>query len=509
MRKISLLPLALVLSAVLILGSSQPAHAQVPAFVQQVLSLLGGSRPELVAQPSDERQQLIYGQEVIIDQPVGGDLIVAGGRVDIQAPVAGDLIVAGGLVQIDSTIGGSVTGVGGLMNFTNTVQNDVYVSAVGTNLESSIGDNAMIATAFLRQAGRSSIGGTLSAIGYRAWLNGVIAGNLNIIAKNITLDAAVGGTSNVQTDEFNIDRNAVLLEKISASVMNSPMINPNAQLQGGLDVTIREPATESATEASPAAELTSDASQSWFAPIGMVRAADGEVTTANTEAAIKAQEKQVAELKSKMNWFFSSIILTFIGGSFMLWLFPTFQKGMVYSLQHRTGVTAASGLLWLTMGLVASVLLMITIIGIPLGIALLLVWVVNLIMAPWAVSQAVGTSITRRWQTTPTMKNEYIQLLIGATLVVLLMALPIIGWVISMIVWTMGMGASFYWVFNRKSIPVEVAAEAESTTSEKASPKTTTEIAASVESTSSTTTKSAKPAKTTAKRGRPAKKKSK
>lgn len=472
--------IALTLLAVTLIftSSALPVSAQMPDFsqipglstIQQVVGSLFGSRAPVVPQPAENRPQVLYGSEILITTPVAGDLIVAGGRVSIDAPVAGDLIVAGGLVQINSDVAGDVLGVAGLMNVASTVANDVRVAGIGVNLDSTIAKNAMIATGFLRQSSRSTIAGSLMAYAYRSWLNGTIGGNLDLKGTAVVFDAAVGGNATFNADNLTIQRNANVLENTSATLLYQPVVDVNAKLVGPVDLQVQQVATESSIiEATVSAEPTVEPvsnEQSFWPLVGRVHAQEA-AAPASTQlrklfASEVQDERQDQAFEEATRSFFGPILIMLAGGSFMLWLFPRFQRGQAMAIVQKPGATLAAGFLWLFMGVIVSVLLMITIIGIPLGIALLLIWIANMMIAPWAVAQAIGGMIgTRGAAKTPVLASPYMQLLIGAVILSTLMMLPMVGWLVRSVVVVLGMGATVYWLMNAQTLqpaPVVVVA---------------------------------------------------
>lgn len=479
MKKISLVIAVVALIGIASLAHAQPAQAQLPGVLRDVISTLISPRPTLTPQPADERPQFLYGSEIAITQEVKGDLIVAGGRVTIDAPVGGDLLVAGGLVQINAPISGDVLGLGGLMNFSGNVDNDVRVAGIGMNFDSVIAKNAMIASAFLRQANRSAINGSLRTYVYRAWLNGVIGGNLDITGTDVVLDASVGGTASVQSKNLTVEKNAQFMEGVNATLLVTPTVDPNAKLSTPIDLTIREAATPAAAPVETPSETPTVEQQSFFPLVGVVHAQEesifDQIENRSRNSADSELEKQEDEVNKGMRRFFGSVLVTLIGGSFMLWLFPTFQQGQVMVLEKKTALTAVAGWLWIFMGLLAGLLLLITIIGAPIGIALLLIWTATMIMAPWAVAQAFGHLVVRKWQSDSTiLRSSYFHLLVGAVLLAILMLLPYIGWTVRLIVWTLGMGAPVYWLLNKpqvQAVTVPVTTEVAAKPSKKRSAK--------------------------------------
>ncbi len=468
----------LVVISMIMLATARPVQAQfqspvlsqLPGVVTQIIGSIFGSRPELVVQPADERPQVVYGPEVLISVPVKGDLIVAGGTVTVDAAVDGDVIVAGGLVRLNAPIRGDVLGIGGVFNVAGAIENDFRVAGIGVNLESVIAKNAMIAAAFLRQAERSSINGSLLAASYRSWMNGVIGGNLDARGTDVVLNSAVGGAVNLNADTLAVQKNARVLEGITASLASEPLIDAGANVQGSVDITIRQVASESAVvEASQSGEpvvtpIPETQEQSFLRLLVPVAHAQENIVGERGEQLIKAenelQERSQAFKKLTDN-FFGNVIATFIGGAVLLLIFPSFQKGQSAVLQKKLGMSAAIGWLWLTLGLLLSIALMITIIALPIGVAVLLIWIANMIIAPWVVAQALGSSVVARWQSqNKPLQNAYMQLFLGSVILSSLLLIPYLGWLFRILIWTIGMGAAITWLLKRNSSEFAVQSEA-------------------------------------------------
>lgn len=483
MKKATLSIFISLLFFTLIIAYPKPAQAQiaVPEIISQVANFFLGTRQEIQVQPQESRPQFLYNPEVVISQPVAGDLIVAGGRVDIQAPINGDLIVAAGLLQINAPISGEVHAITGLSNLNAKMSDDVRLAGLAVNISSEINDDSMLAAVFLRQAVASRINGSLLAVAYKAWLNGVIGGDLWLEAQDVEFDGGVGGSVRISANNLKVLPNALVLENLSGSLKSEPTIDPAAQLKGDVQLEIIQEATASASEASESAsqatmsgsienpepnqpDLSQPDQQSWlpgWSLVSQVSAVESDPQAINSTTDLSEKSRiEWKEFRARASSFFGGVLVTFIGGAVILWLLPNYQRGMVRTLQTKTSQTAMVGILWISSGIVASILLMITVIGIPLGVIVLLLWIINMIMAPWAVAQAVGSFVSKNWQNKlEIMKNEYMHLLIGAFGLAILTNLPFVGWIMIMIVWTMGMGSALYWLFNRSAM---VKAEVES-----------------------------------------------
>ena len=106
-------------------------------------------------------------------------------------------------------------------------------------------------------------------------------------------------------------------------------------------------------------------------------------------------------------------------------------------------VTAAIGALILIGTPVLAVIAMITLIGFPLGLLTVLLWLVTLYAAGIVIAGYIGRMIL------PNRESITLPLLLGLTLLVVVTNLPLIGGPIQMIAGLLGLGLIGQWIRER------------------------------------------------------------
>jgi cytoskeletal protein CcmA (bactofilin family) len=165
-----------------------------------------------------------YGKEVIISKPVYGNLYIAGGGVTLNAPVYGDLMVAGGNVFINDTVtndiliaGGKVIlngyatedvrCAGGTVRISKSVKGDVVLAGGEVLIEKGVSVGNLIAS-----AGKITIDGTVAGMLKGAFgellLNGNVVNGMDCRGQVITINGIVDGPAILSAPEINIGSGA-------------------------------------------------------------------------------------------------------------------------------------------------------------------------------------------------------------------------------------------------------------------------------------------------------------
>ncbi|MGA9405950.1 MAG: hypothetical protein WBW71_02335 [Bacteroidota bacterium] len=135
------------------------------------------------------------GDQVVIDGTVNGDAYVAGGVVDVEGTINGDLLVAGGMVTVGGTVSDHIRAAGGTININGKVGKDI--SAVGGSIivgrSGDVSGNLLAACGNLEILG--NVGKEARMTSGDAQINGTIKGDLNFIGNYLTVGqgANVGG----------------------------------------------------------------------------------------------------------------------------------------------------------------------------------------------------------------------------------------------------------------------------------------------------------------------------
>jgi hypothetical protein len=177
-------------AAWLVLPLFFPVQAQTPETkpAPTDIARMGSASP-----PS--RNIYVAGGNVRPAELVKGDLYAAGGRVTIEHPVQGDATLAGGAVTVRAPIGEDLRAAGGDVTVESTVGGELYASGGSITLRNT----AVVAQAVTLYAGHVSIEGKLhgplKVYAQKIVLNGEVARDVELNAEQIDLGplAKLGG----------------------------------------------------------------------------------------------------------------------------------------------------------------------------------------------------------------------------------------------------------------------------------------------------------------------------
>jgi len=324
------------------------------------------------------------GNIINIEGAVKGDVILAGNSIRISGPVAGDVIVAGNSVRILGPVEGSVRVVGSTVEITGEVKHNVWVagSSVVLAKESLVGWDVFAAAGSVEIRGK--VGGNVS----------VGTGTLvvsNEIGKNLTTAADAEGQ--------------VILE--SGAKINGDLTYKAARDE---QLVIKEGATVAGKTERQALSKGHQADRKDFGPVLFL---------------------------FKIISFFGLLIV----GLALVTLIPKKLLVVKDEMIKRPARSLGWGLVYLVVTPVIVVLLMFTVIGIPLAIVIVPLYLVVLYLSKVLAGLALGT-LAVDWLT----KNKYHGSLIwplalGLLILIVVSSLPIFGWLIGLLITLWAFGA--------------------------------------------------------------------
>jgi cytoskeletal protein CcmA (bactofilin family) len=320
--------------------------------------------------------------------PVEGDYVGAGGSVTIDAPVKGDALALGGSVDVRGPIGDDLRIGGGNLNVASTVGGELI--AAGGNVV--LGPAALVERDAFLNGGRitidGKIAGKLRANAQRIVLNGEVAGDARLVAEQIELGpkARVGGALSHASRDFTQADTAVVTGAV----------------------------TRDETTSAPR-ERSAERHRAW-------RWDSGQASWAGT-------------------------VLGYFGllaaGALWVLLFPKFSAAAPDEIRRSPGLSLAIGLGVLAGVPVLAVLLFISLLGIPLGIAafalypllLLLGYLAGVLFVAQRARQAMNSAAP------PTFRNTIGFVALALLIVMLVSWLPVVGPLAVLVTTIAGLGA--------------------------------------------------------------------
>lgn len=337
-------------------------------------------------------------------QVVNKDYFAVGDTVTISGTVNGDAYVAGGNVLVDGTINGDLLAAGGMVSIDGPVKHNIRVAG-GTVIISSEVDGNITAAA-----------GTL-IINPGA----KILGSLVVGAGNANLFAPVGKGATVGAG------NLTVANKIGGDVVagvGQLALQPNAMIAGSLTYWSKMPTSAATQTQVKGTTLYHQIAQSQKRPMQL------------------AQEG----IKGMMALFIgigvaavlAGLVITFLIGLIIMSLLPEFTKKTLSVIQDSPWKSLAIGFLSVIAVPVSGVILLLTIIGIPIGI---LTFMALGLLA--YVAHIIGALFIGTW----TLEHLHAQaapvwrLLVGLILFAVVSVVPIIGPFVHVCITLIAMGA--------------------------------------------------------------------
>ena len=331
-------------------------------------------------------------ENVVITQNILDDAYVLAGNANIDADIFGDLYIAGGVVTINGNVQEDLVVSGGMVSVYGDVAGDLRVAGGTVSIYGNVGDDVLVA------GGKVDIG-----------KGSVVGGSLMAGAAILTVDGVI-------TEEIRGGMGMFLL---------------NGTVNGDVIVTI-----EDSINISEAAKIGGD-----FKYSALIETKIPENVVAGEVSFNKFERENILEQLTYL--FFIHKALSYLSALLILLLFVVFAPRILTKSAALTkGNLLKSfgvGLLALIAVFVGSLILMITVVGVPLGLMLLVSFVFILFLSKIFVSSWLGSYFLNAKKNPSKVKLFFVS---GFVLFVyyLIGMIPFVGWVINAVLFTIGVG---------------------------------------------------------------------
>jgi hypothetical protein len=330
---------------------------------------------------------------VVISEDYG----VMGEVVEISGVIKGDVYAAGAQIFVDGIIEGDLLAVGGTVHISGEVKQNVRVA----------GGQIMIS---------GVVGRNVTAVGMNVILTDVaeIKGGVVATASTVLLDSFVGKEARIGGRILAVS--GTIQDDLEAAVKHVRM-SGEAKIGGDFTYWSNEDASVAA-EAQVAGQITKKSPDQLVGSFG------------NTTQSLGAAARPFFGV--------SSVFSTLILGLLLLKFFPNFSESVVGHLRSKPLKSFMGGITVLLLVPVVFGLLILTIVGIPLGFVLLFASSVVLYIARIFVILVIGNILMNRIGTT---KHKMPAFFAGLALYSILVFIPVFGWAVSFISAIFGLGA--------------------------------------------------------------------
>lgn len=351
------------------------AQANTHSRTQQVVTVASG---EVI----DKDFFVGAGDIVEISGTVNGDVVIAGGQLLIDGVVNGDLLAAGGMISLSGEVTQDVRIVGGQL---------VISGKVGRNL-TAVGGSVEVTESALISGGALFAGGNVVV---RAPVNG----DTYVGAGNLTLSDQINGDVQAGVGTLRLTSNAKIVGDFTYYSDEEPLIDKNASISGVL--------------------TRNDSPRQMKLP----------------------KEKDLALFGRGARGSFRvlSFLSALVFGLLMIRFFPNYTKDVAATIQDNLGKSLLAGILKLILAPIVALVLMITVIGIPLGLLLLFVFLIYIYLAKIFVAYCIGDFV---YQKLGKKMTTYLPFIIGLLGYYLLTSIRVIGPLTSFVTLLLGLGGA-------------------------------------------------------------------
>lgn len=332
------------------------------------------------------------------ERDFGADHFVAGARVTLKQPVAGDLIAAGGNVEVDEPVNGDAVVAGGNLRFTANVGQSLYATGGQLRVDGKVGRNMRIAGGQVHLGPQAQVGGNISVGGGQVDIDGHVKGYLQAAGGQIAINGAIDGD--------------VLA---SAGVIE---LGPKSRIGGKLRYASDK-------------ELKRDAAAVILG--GIERLAGNETGSSYAKAGYG--------IGRVAGWIWSVGLMLL--AALIVAVFPGFCERVSASIQTRFGMSVLVGFIVLVCVPVAVIILLSTVIGIPLGLLAMGIYLVSLLPGYVSAGIGLGDWALRRLRTGLAERTAWRAgaAALAILVIALLARIPWLGGLVALLVLLMGLGA--------------------------------------------------------------------
>ena len=335
------------------------------------------------------------GSNVVFSETIKDDLYMTGGSVTLNGMIDGDVAVAGGALEINGPVSGGVLAAGGALRITSVIGRNLRAAGGTLSVEARVARDAILAGGTVNVTQSAQIGRDLVAGGGNVTVSGLVGRDAVIRGENVIIGGTVHGNARVRANRIVLLPTARIGEKLRYSAAVPIEIQSGAQISGG-------------TEQVPAPGRAPKAAVLF-----------GQVWARVAEAlALLALGLVVFDVA------------------------PGGASAVVNEMGHRFGRSVLAGFVLLVAVPVAAVLVMITVIGIPLSLMALLLYLATVYPGQIFVAGWLGDLLLRvGGRAGGGARAATWSVVVGTIVLVLLFAIPYGGWAIRLVAIVAGFGA--------------------------------------------------------------------
>lgn len=352
----------------------------------------------MAAQPRADETIIVPREETVTD-----NVYAAGETVTIGGTINGNVVAAAQTITIDGTINGDLWLAARSITISGTVTGSVHLASEAATVSGTVGGDVLSATGTTTIAKGATVARDVWIASGKSEVNGTVGRDFKVSASEAAIAGTIAGNVEAKADSLRLA--------------------DGSRIGGSLEYT---------------------------APQEVDKASSATVAGATDyKPKEKKRENFGARLAGQLLFFLFSMLLL---AGILLYArrAASLAAGFVFS---KPGWSALAGLAFLIAGPIAITLLLVTVVGIPLGLISLFGYVLVLYSAKLFVALAVGYQILQR--RADSFFFAFGAGVLGLALFYILSVLPVVGFLLSLAVMLLGTGAQLllfrqFYADNRK-----------------------------------------------------------
>ena len=337
------------------------------------------------------------GEEILSSEVINDDYYAAGGTIQIKSDVNGDLILVGGRILVNSIVSQDLMLAGGDVTIRGEIQDDARIAGGNVTIDAIIKDDLILAGGNVELGENGFVGSDMTVAGGNIVINGMINGDLQGTGGNIYINNVIKGN-------------------VGILGVDSLNFGPNGKVMG--DLIYRSP-TKSET-----------------------------VTRENVKGLIDYRPAKLPVARKDIQAIFWGLfaglsIFNFLSlllaGLIFLALFRFYMTNTVKTVYKKPLASLGLGFLILIATPILAILFLITGIGWPFFFILMAFWLIGLYVAKFIAIFMISLKLIPVKDKSSFLR-AYGSFALGALILVLLMLIPIVGWIIKFALVLMGLG---------------------------------------------------------------------
>ena len=337
---------------------------------------------------------------VASDEVIDKDFFIgAGDIVEIYGVVNGDVVVAGGQLLINGVINGDLLAAGGSISLSGEIAQDARIAGGQLLINGKIGRNLTAVGGNIEVAESAEIAGGAIFAGGNVTVEAPIGGEMYVGAGNLTLANQVDGNVQAVVGTLRLTSNAKINGDFTFYSDEDPLIDESAIVSG--TITKRDPPQD-------------------------FRSFDTDDIKGFGSGA-------------RSSFKLASFLTTLVFGLLMIRFVPNYTKGVAYTVRDKIWKSLGYGLLSLILIPVVAFILLITVIGFPIGLLFVFSYVFYIYLAKIFIAVCIGDYL---YEKLGRNKTQYLPYVLGLVVYYVLTWIPIIGGLVNLVVLLLGLGAA-------------------------------------------------------------------